>query len=140
MKKLLVALLVVAMMISTAMAEGIDLSGLSYEDLLELRQQVDAAIWASDGWQEVKVPAGVYVIGEDIPSGRWSVTPSDRLSTFTLFPTKADYTEQTYNYISLNMLDAGESYALDVQDGQFLEIGGGALTFTPYIGAALGFK
>lgn len=139
MKKLFVLLLAL-LLIGTAVAEGIDLSGMSYEDLLELRQQVDAAIWASDGWQEVQVPAGVYVIGEDIPSGRWTVSPGGRLSTITLYPTKTDYTEQTYNYISLTMLNEGESYTLDVQDGQCLEIGGGALTFAPYVGAALGFK
>lgn len=139
MRKLFVLLLAL-LMIGTAVAEGIDLSSMSYEDLLELRQQVDAAIWASDGWQEVQVPAGVYVIGEDIPSGRWTVAPGGRLSTITLYPTKTDYTEQTYNYISLTMLNEGESYTLDVQDGQCVEIGGGALTFTPYVGAALGFK
>lgn len=139
MRKLFVLLLAL-LMIGTAVAEGIDLSGMSYEDLIDLRQQVDAAIWASDGWQEVPVPAGVYVIGEDIPSGRWTVSPGERLSSFTLYPTKADYTEQTYNYVTLQMLSEGESYTLEVQDGQCLEIGGGALTFAPYVGAALGFK
>ena len=68
MKKALVILLVL-MVCVCAYAESIDLSGMNYDELLDLRQAVEMAIWNSDGWQEVEVPAGIYVIGEDIPEG-----------------------------------------------------------------------
>ena len=140
MKKLFAALIVLALLCPVVLAEDVDLSGMSFEDLLDLRAAVDRAIWASDGWQEVEVPAGVYVIGEDIPAGRWTVSPSSRMSTFTLYPQKSDYTDNTYDYIAIQILNDSESYTLECNDGNCLEIGGAALVFKPFTGAALGFK
>ena len=73
MRKLIVALLVVAMMVSTAMAEGIDLSGLSYDELVALKDRINLAIWESEEWQEVTVPQGRWIVGEDIPAGTWTI-------------------------------------------------------------------
>ena len=138
MKKLLTVLIVLALLGAAALAEQIDLSGMSYEDLLALRQQVDAAIWASDGWQEVEVPAGVYTIGEDIPTGRWSVSPTGVVAAITLYPDKSDYTGQTYNILTTAAIMEGESFTLDASEGNCLEIGG-TVVFRPYVSAALGF-
>ena len=138
MKKLLTVLIVLALLGAAALAEQIDLSGMSYEDLLALRQQVDAAIWASDGWQEVEVPAGVYTIGEDIPAGRWSVSPTGVVAAITLYPDKSDYTGQTYNILTTAAIMEGESCNLDASEGNCLEIVG-TVVFRPYVSAALGF-
>lgn len=140
MKKLFVVLLALALLCASSVAEGIDLSGMSFDELVALRQQVDQAIMQSDGWQEVEVPAGVYTIGEDIPAGRWSVSASSYLVTFTLYPEKSDYTNQTYNFITTSAIQSGDSYTLECSDGNCLEIGGGSMIFRPYTGAALGFK
>lgn len=45
-------------------------------DLLNLREQLNEAIHASDVWEEVEVPSGAYHIGEQIPAGIWEVSPS----------------------------------------------------------------
>ena len=139
MKKALVILLVL-MVCVCAYAESIDLSGMSYDELLDLRQAVEMAIWNSDGWQEVEVPAGIYVIGEDIPEGRWTVKPNGSLSSITVYPDKSDYTDRTYDYIAMEMIQKDESFNLEVNSGNCLEISGGALIFTPYVSAGLGFK
>lgn len=75
MKKLLVLCLLFAIACSPAAAEAPDLSGLSYDELVQLRDQINLAIWNSQEWQEVIVPPGVWQIGVDIPAGHWTVKP-----------------------------------------------------------------
>ena len=77
---LLVAILLLA---GSAAANPIDLSGLSFEQLVALRDQLNLAIWNSQEWKEVTVPAGVWKVGEDIPAGHWSF----RLAEDDSFPT-----------------------------------------------------
>ena len=72
MKKLIIVFLSVCMAISCAYSESIDLSGLSYDELVALKDRIDLAIWNSQEWQEVEVPQGLYVVGKDIPSGTWT--------------------------------------------------------------------
>ena len=83
MKKLIAVTLVIAMFLSTAaLADLPDISGLSYEELVHLKDQINLAMWNSQEWQEVEVPAGVWTIGEDIPEGYWTVTPKDCIIAF----------------------------------------------------------
>lgn len=63
------------LLISSAAADPMDLSGMSFDDLVELRDQLNLAIWNSREWQEVTVPAGVWQIGVDIPAGHWTIRP-----------------------------------------------------------------
>jgi len=58
-----------------ALADLPDLSGLSFDELVQLKDQINLAIWNSEDWQEVTIPVGMYKIGEDIPAGRWTITP-----------------------------------------------------------------
>lgn len=57
-----------------AFSENIDISGLSFSELVVLKDRINLALWNSDEWQEVEVPAGVWIIGEDIPSGHWTIS------------------------------------------------------------------
>jgi len=76
MKKLITVFLILALLIPfAAFADLPDISHLSFNELVELRDQIDIAIWNSQEWQEVTVPPGVYEIGVDIPAGHWSVRP-----------------------------------------------------------------
>ena len=45
--------------ISTVVFADIDLSGMNYDELVALKDQINRAIWNSDDWQEVEVPQGV---------------------------------------------------------------------------------
>lgn len=139
MKKLLVFLLALTLLSTAALAE-IDLSGMTYDELLDLRAQVDQALWASDGWQEVDVPSGVYVVGEDIPAGRWTLTCDSVMSSLVIYPTKADYDNQTYNMKDMAVVSSDNPYNLTAVAGECIAISGNAVTFKPYTSAALGFK
>ena len=75
MKRFFSALLVITLLlgVSSAIADGIDLSQLSIDELVALKDKINLAIWNSQEWQEVKVPQGVWKVGEDIPAGHWSI-------------------------------------------------------------------
>lgn len=75
MKKLIALFLFFVFLSGCAGAEGPDLSGMSYADLVALRDQLNLAIWNSREWQEVEVPAGVWTVGRDIPAGHWTIRP-----------------------------------------------------------------
>lgn len=63
--------------VTFAHAETFDLSSLSYDELVSLKDQINLAIWNSQEWQEVTVPQGVWLVGEDIPAGTWTVKCAD---------------------------------------------------------------
>ena len=57
-----------------ALADLPDISGLSYNELVQLKDHTNLAMWNSQEWQEVTVPAGVWEVGKDIPEGHWSIS------------------------------------------------------------------
>lgn len=73
MKKLVSFFLTALLLFSAASADPVDLSGLSFDELVALRDQINLAIWNSQEWQEVTVPAGIWQVGKDIPAGHWSI-------------------------------------------------------------------
>lgn len=147
------ALLLVAFPAAAASLPDVDLSALSFDDLLALRAQIDAALWASDEWQEVTVPVGVYEIGVDIPVGYWTIRPVDGHTAYITWGsalisggTDIDYhdriakstiTSPSDGYAKFNTV---ESASWELTDGTYLLIEDAAVIFTPYTGPALGFK
>lgn len=128
-----VALILALILIGAAAYAAIDLSGMSFDELMELRAQVDAALWASDGWTEATVPQGVYNVGEDIPAGRWTIKANASLWVF-IYNGESEYCDSMY------WLDSSDPQVnLVLKEGQRIEING-TVTFTPYTSAALGFK
>lgn len=79
MRKVVCSLLSVIMLLSlsTVYAEGMDLSGLSFDELIALKDKINLAIWNSQEWQEVTVPQGEWVVGQDIPVGKWTIKCAD---------------------------------------------------------------
>lgn len=77
MKKVLALVIVIVALFTSSAFTEIDLSSMTFEELVKLQNEINAALWASDEWQSVKVPAGVYKIGLEIPAGKWVVRPVD---------------------------------------------------------------
>lgn len=110
-----------------------DFSRYSYEELLELQAALNKALWASDGWQNVSVPAGVYVVGEDIPAGHWTISEKND-AYFRV------YGEMNNGELS-NLLydtDLNEPVNLKLYDGNYIEIRYFSVNFAPYV-SGLGF-
>ena len=128
-----VALILALILIGAAAYAAIDLSGMSFEELMDLRAQVDAALWASDEWTEATVPQGVYHVGEDIPARRWTIKANASLWVF-IYNANSEYCDSMY------WLDSSDPQVnLVLKEGQRIEING-TVVFTPYTSAALGFK
>jgi len=155
MKKVITIVLTLALILSLpvcAFAE-IDLSGLSYDELVELKDRINKAIWESDTWEEVEVPYGIWIVGEDIPAGKWTITAGDGCSLNVKAGTKLnatgteldDYDESWWlrskTHRSYDAASDMDSVTVDMSDGLILYISEGSVIFTPYSGKpSLGFK
>lgn len=135
---------------STALAD-FDLSGLSFDELLALRAQVEQAIMQSDEWQEVTVPAGLYLVGREIPAGRWVIAaaPGSTAKVYKGSKLNADKTtfdfpytfERLYNKTNRYYTPGdNESVTWDLDDGIYILVEEGSVVFMPYTGISLGFK
>jgi len=138
-----------------ATAETIDLSGLSFDELVALKEKINIAIWNSKEWQEVEVPQGVWVVGEDIPAGKWTIKAADGVRTSVYWGDTLDasgmslsYNSKVFeietlysvNYWSYDRGDATE-VTWDLKKGQYFIVESGIALFTPYSGKpSLGFK
>ena len=76
MKKILAVTLILALLMPFALCE-IDLSELTFDELVALRDRCQAEMFKRDEWQEVVVPQGLWEVGKDIPAGTWTVRCAD---------------------------------------------------------------
>ena len=131
---------------------NVDLSVLESNDLLTLHKDLNLAIWESDDWKEVIVPAGVWVVGEDIPAGTWTIRCS---SLDNLEFTNIEYGEQLsksgkkiltegkyipsmkiWNSSIVSPGEKEETYTtLDLTNGFYLIIDSAPASFTTYTGS-----
>ena len=153
MKKLLTFLLAF-LMISPAIAENIDLSSLTYAELVALKDRINLAMWQSEEWQEVTVPEGIWRIGEDIPAGHWTITVKGRGSANITYGNKLDRTGKQISFDSgvffYKVVNGPDNWSfregdvnyidIDLIYGYYIDVSGGVV-FTPYAGKpSLGFK
>lgn len=155
MKKVACFLFVFCLFSSVTIAEGIDLSGMTIEELVALQERCQLEIMKSDKWQEVTVPAGVYQIGKEIPAGHWTIKPVDGDTAELYWGTALDgskagldlwnseftnseqITSPTASYAKYNNI---ESVSWELRDGDYLIIQSSAVVFTPYAGVSFTFK
>lgn len=124
MKKMIALVCVLVMMPCMAMAE-IDLSGLSVDELIALRTQIMSELFSRGEIKEAKVPAGEYIVGEDIPAGAYTVTTSSMMLMVAVDDGMS----------AIHTLMNGDSIGkLVLEDGQKLQINGGAAVFSVYQG------
>lgn len=153
MKKLVSFLLLLLVLPISALAD-VNLSGMSFDDLVALRDQLNLAIWNSQEWQEVTVPQGVWKVGEDIPAGHWTIkaangaycriTYGDVLDNSNDISYRSNNRQSDYIYSKSSFLyDEGSSRIqmdIDMQENYYVQIEQGNCVFSPYIGKpSLGF-
>lgn len=140
MKKMLIAVLCAALFSTVAVAE-IDLSGMTFDELVELQKAVNLAIAESDGWQEVSVPLGVWAVGDDIPAGRWVMGTDVEWSFVEVYGGRnGDGTFDGQDYVTGAVVNKGETLVQDLYEGQYVQISVNPIKFSPYTGSSLGFK
>lgn len=148
MKKLVILVVSLILVSSAALATtaAFDFSGLSLAQLVEVQQQLNLAMWATDEWQEVEVPAGVYEIGKDIPAGHWTISPKPSGYAIIRWGTELDSSKTAlggYNSrLAQEVLDVDDvaNVSWELTDGTYLIVESGSVIFTPFSGHKLGFK
>jgi len=157
MKKLLAVALVLCLLVPCAIAESVDLSGLSFVELAALRDRCQKEMMKRDEWQKVTVPVGVWEIGKDIPAGHWNITASKNSEygwgslTYcdALDATGKNADRRKSSFYWFGQVKApgaqaaveSENIDLDLKEGGYLIIEHAPMVFTPYTGKPdLGFK
>lgn len=158
MKRITSLLLVVILLISVTVvssAASFDLSGMSLEELVSLKEKVTLAIWNSKDWQEVKVPAGMYQIGRDIPAGYWTIKPVEGDTAEVCWGTAVDdsgasidaWNSDFYNFQQITSPSDSyakynnvESVSWQLREDDYLTISSSSVIFSPFAGHDLGFK
>lgn len=156
MKKLLCLAFSLMLLCACALAET-DLSGMTYAELVALRDKINLAMWNSQEWQEVTVPQGVWLVGEDIPEGHWTIKCAGGYSCSIETGTLLNDTGREIDYMKsknyfYDIIHYPESYIfnpasdkteidLKLKAGTYIVIDNASAIFTPYAGKpSLGFK
>lgn len=154
MKEVITILITLALLLTLAVpaCADFDLSGLSFDELVALRDQIDLAIWNSEEWQEVTVPQGVWEVGADIPEGKWTIRALPELQTKVCWGQELRDGGASVKWREFCLVYSPESrfyeegkhqtsWTIELSLGDYLEIGTGSAVFSPYAGKpSLGFK
>ena len=157
MKKLLSLILALVLLLPfSAFADLPDISNLTYYELVALKDQINLAMWNSQEWQEVTVPQGVWVVGEDIPIAHWTISLSPSASAKWASIEYCDLLNEAgtdagnqfycniYDYLNVGSSDNDrypQTIHIDLKPGTYIIIGNAPVVFTPYSGKPnLGFK
>ena len=159
MKKLLCTLLSLVLLCCLTLpvyAEEIDLSVLTWDELLDLKAQITMEQLTRDEWQEVDVPQGVYKVGEDIPAGKWTIKSigsrrwcnieigdklADNGNELDMWGNNVSYYIYNPEHPNFEIGDCTET-VVTLRDGYYVEIDnyGNHALFCTYTGKNLGFK
>ena len=156
MKRAFAILLILALMTCIPACAGqIDLSGLSFEELVALRDRCQKEMMLRSEWQQVEVPQGVWRVGVDIPAGTWTIKCTAGAYTFIEWGTALDESGHDIAYsrgrqdsaLVKNprgaITESGDrlEYTFTVKNGDYIVIKDSSATFYPYAGQPdLGFK
>ena len=75
--KRIICIVICLMIPVCVVAESIDLSSLSFDELRILQTRISKELTTRTEWKSVPVPPGMYLVGRDIPAGEWTITCGD---------------------------------------------------------------
>lgn len=128
MKRIAVSILFILLMIPVFSLADVDLTGMSYDELLALREEILEEMMGREEFKSVLVPIGCYTVGEDIPEGYYALS----------LPTGGYMAMVTLNTYTLYTVGNGNDVGkLPLKNGDTLEIQVSGVEFTTYTG--LGF-
>ena len=136
MKKLVCALLIALFVTVAAYAET-GLEEYSFDELMQIRNLLNAEIMSRPEWKEVTVPAGTWVVGQDIPEGVYSIRNNTKqYVNFSVWREEKDnYSNNGLVYNEL--IKGGDSFGrIELKTG-WIFVSGYQLVFTPPV--SLGF-
>lgn len=99
MRRFLSFLILLICLASVAIGEGF--ADYTFDELHFIQQLINEEIHSRPEWKEVTVPAGVWIVGEDIPAGNYSITATEDLSVIRL-------TDKNDHYVFYKTMSKGE--------------------------------
>ena len=152
MKKIVTMMVLVIMLVFDTTIAEIDLSGMTFNELVDLKERINLAMWECEEWQEITLPQGIYEIGVDIPEGHWTILPEDGSIAYIIigsFRTGATVdgnkssvmvASKKYEYYNEDYMEQAD---VILEKGRFVEVSAdaGKAVFVPYSGKPdMGFK
>lgn len=139
MKKLIAVILIMALAVpAAALADLPDISNLSKEELLKLSYLVQNKLFEKTLPDGVLMPAGDYIVGEDIPAGDYRAdTVSDVGGIIQIYPSKAAYEKSSLSYdmeIYLGNMWGTLVFRLVLNNGNYVRLRSNSLKLYPYYG------
>lgn len=132
----IVLLLVLVLVMPLGALAEVELSTMSFDELVALREQVDMAIMESDEFKEVEVPIGDWIVGKHIPAGEYTVKPVD-YARFEVYESEdKDYRSSVF-YDSISKRDNQTIGRIELLDGYVVQVSRGAVIMSRFVG--LGF-
>lgn len=138
-----VVFFIILFSVPIAYAEQVDLSSLSYEQLMELNTEIQSEIMSRPDFKKVLVPPGAYIVGKEIPAGKWTITATEGMCEVYWGKQLDEYgVEIPYEYRIDDLDDWGNNSSItwNLIEGTFIVIERNSVTFTPAIAANLGFN
>jgi len=126
-------IVLVALLGSFAFAEslGVDLTALSFEELLTLRQEIDQLLLASDAYSEFTLAQGTFTVGTDFPEGTYTMT-SPVLAAVGIF--NGDPHDDANLEVMFTVTKKENIEKIELKDGQIVTISGSNVTVATYTG------
>lgn len=143
MKKIAVVVALAFSMLPSFVLADVDLSGMSYDELINLSKEVGLAIMSNDDFDSVEVPMGLWEVGVDIPEGTWIIT-SQKDFTSVIYGSTLDESGNDMNMFSKGNtyadIDKGETWRIKATNGNYICVKYNSVKFTSDTGSSLGFK
>lgn len=131
MKKILSWVLISVLLVLPGLAEEIDISGMTADELLTLRESINEELEQRVGSDGSEIWSGEYTVGKDILPGQYVLTLTkivEDVNGEVRVYRDADAYEE-YDYDIAELLSKDEGYYLDLSEGMILviEYGSGTL-------------
>lgn len=81
MKKVIAIVALLVLVCSVAYAEIGNLKDMTTDELIALRTSIEQELIERGETKVLKVPAGTYIVGEDIPAGKYSISTKQIMAT-----------------------------------------------------------
>lgn len=132
MKKVLAFLLVCILFVTPVFAEGVDLSSMSVEELIQLHNQIDEILADKFKCELDVIYPGTYVVGRDIKEGRYILnclkTGIVNFWIITFYENEEEL--ENRNSLTNENLRIGDQVQINLIDGMVVEIDDGLGTIS----------
>ena len=142
MKKLIVSL-ILALSIPVVASAQVDLSSMSYDELVDLSKEVGRAMMQHDDFESVRVPKGLWKVGDDIPAGTWLIKSAEGKLATVVYGSELDDEKNSMNMFmnTFQDLEDDETWRVFAEEGNYFYITLNEVVFESNPGtSSLGFK